>query len=76
MVKGLGFSSAEAGEVASANVYGAALGAVAAAFLVHRLAWKPVSAGLLVALIAIDLLSMRLATPTALIACRAADRMG
>ena len=73
LVRGLGFSPTQAGNVASANVYGAALGALAAAFVVHRLAWKPVSAGLLVALIAIDLVSMRLATPEALLACRAVD---
>jgi len=73
LVHGLGFSAVEAGHVASANVYGAALGALAAAFVVHRLAWKPVSVGLLLALVAIDLVSMRLTTPEALVACRAVD---
>ena len=52
---GLGVSQQEAGRVGSANVYGAALGALSAVFFVNRVAWRPVSVAALIALIAIDL---------------------
>ena len=37
---GLGFSNRDAGLVVSANVYGAALGALTAVFLVKRIPWR------------------------------------
>lgn len=54
LVTGLGFSNAEAGNVSSANVYGAASGALIAVFVVKRIEWRPIALALLVTLIAID----------------------
>ncbi|MFN3521217.1 MAG: MFS transporter [Phenylobacterium sp.] len=67
---GLGFSARSAGLVASMNVYGAALGALAAVFTVARIRWKPAVVGLLCALVCIDLVSTRVAAPGALMALR------
>lgn len=67
---GLGFTARSAGLVASMNVYGAALGALAAVFVVARIRWKPAALGLLVALVCIDLLSTRVTAPGALMALR------
>jgi len=66
----LGYSNAQAGYVASANVYGAALGALAAVFIVRRFAWKRVQAAALVLLIALDLASMTVASLPLLVALR------
>jgi predicted MFS family arabinose efflux permease len=44
--------------VGSSNVYGAALGALVAVFLVKRVSWRPLSYALLTGLIAMDLLSI------------------
>ncbi len=57
LVEGLHFSQRDAGFVASANVYGAALGALISIFFVKRIAWRPAAIALLAALIAVDLLS-------------------
>lgn len=57
LVTGLGFSNAQAGNVAAANVYGAASGALIAIFIVKRIVWRPVACALLIALIAFDLTS-------------------
>lgn len=67
---GLHFSAREAGQVASANVYGAALGALVSVFVVRRIAWRPWAVVLLLGLIAMDTVSDLLATPTALIVAR------
>ena len=67
----LGYSNAQAGYVASANVYGAALGALAAVFIVRRVPWKRVQVGALLALIALDLASMGVAALPLLVALRA-----
>lgn len=67
----LGYSNAQAGYVASANVYGAALGALAAVFIVRRLPWKRVQTAALLALIGLDLVSMGVASLPLLIALRA-----
>ncbi len=56
---GLRFTPRAAGLVASANVYGAAAGALVAVFLVPRLPWRRVAVAALVGLIAIDLASTR-----------------
>jgi len=40
LIEGLGFSNREAGFVGSANVYGAALGAFSAVFVVKRINWR------------------------------------
>jgi predicted MFS family arabinose efflux permease len=73
LIHGLGFTTEQAGLVNSVNVYGAALGALAASFVVHRLAWKPVAVALLFGLILLDCLSMFVTTPQALIALRLMD---
>ncbi len=68
--QGLGFSNRQAGLVGSANVYGAACGAFLIAFFVRRIDWKPAATRLLLGLIAMDLLSMLLSDPLALVGAR------
>jgi hypothetical protein len=58
LISGLGYTSKQAGIVASFNVYGAAAGAFAAVFLVRRFHWKRVVATALGLLIALDLTSI------------------
>jgi predicted MFS family arabinose efflux permease len=58
LIDGLGFSNREAGLVGSANVYGAAMGALSAVFLVKRLPWRASCVGLFCGLICIDALSI------------------
>ena len=70
LIEGLGFSNQQAGFVGSANVYGAALGALAAVFIVKRAPWKLVSRCLLLGLVSMDLLSMLVRSPELLIALR------
>ncbi|MBS9476950.1 MFS transporter [Ancylobacter radicis] len=53
-----GLSPAQAGYVAASNGYGSTFGALAALFLVPRIAWRPLSAALLLALVVADLASM------------------
>jgi predicted MFS family arabinose efflux permease len=68
---GLGFDSRQAGLVSAANVYGSAFGALLAVLLVRRLPWRRVAPWLLLALIAMDGISMQLVSPPPLIAVRA-----
>ena len=70
LIDGLGFSNRDAGLVGSANVYGAALGALLAVPLVRHLSWRVVSVVALVGLIAIDAGSMLLSEVDALIGVR------
>jgi predicted MFS family arabinose efflux permease len=70
LIEGLGFSNRDAGLVGSANVYGAAVGAFTAVFVVKRINWRKAAVALLVTLVAIDFASMLLTTPTTLIATR------
>lgn len=70
LVEGLGFSESDAGRVASMNVYGAALGALTAVAIVARVAWRPFAACALLGLIAIDVASIFVTTPHALMAMR------
>lgn len=72
LVSGLGFTDSQAGNVGSANIYGAAIGALAAVFLVKRLPWRPTAFVALALLIVIDLASMVIGSPDALIAIRLA----
>lgn len=58
LIQGAGFSNREAGMVGSSNVYGAALGALTAVFIVKWINWKRASYALLTGLICMDLLSM------------------
>lgn len=60
LIHGAGFSNREAGMIGSSNVYGAALGALTAVFLVKRINWRAAAYGLLVGLICMDLVSMTL----------------
>ncbi|MGC8535727.1 MAG: MFS transporter [Rhizomicrobium sp.] len=57
LVEGLHFSQREAGLVASANIYGAALGALAAVFTIRHIRWRPASILLLLGLVAVELIS-------------------
>jgi MFS transporter, DHA1 family, inner membrane transport protein len=68
---GLQFSEREAGLVGSANVYGAAFGALLATFLVTRWAWRPAAYALLAVLMSIDLASILVATAPLMTAVRA-----
>ena len=68
---GLHFSESAAGLVGSANVYGAAVGALLATFLVTRWSWRPAAYALLTALMLIDLSSLLVTTPPVMIAIRA-----
>lgn len=67
---GLQFSERQAGLAGSANVYGAALGALLATFLVTRWSWRPAAYALLAVLMTIDLASIQVATPMVMIAVR------
>lgn len=58
LISGLGYSAKQAGIVASFNVYGAAVGAFVAVFLVRRFHWKRVVGVALGLLIALDLASI------------------
>lgn len=67
---GLGFSNKQAGLVGSCNVYGAATGAFLIAFLVRRIQWRSAARFLLLGLILMDLLSMLIKNPYALMGAR------
>ena len=60
LIQGAGFSNRQAGMVGSSNVYGAALGALVAVFLVKRINWRIAAYMLLAGLICMDLVSMLL----------------
>jgi MFS transporter, DHA1 family, inner membrane transport protein len=70
LIEGLGFSPKAAGLVGSANVYGAALGALAIVFLIGRLNWRRTAYALLGTLILMDLLSILILLPGPLMAFR------
>ena len=70
LIEGLGFSPEQAGNVGSANMYGAAAGALIIVFLIKRLNWRPTAYVLLATLALADLLSMLIKVPEALIAFR------
>ena len=70
LIEALGFTSQQAGNVGSANMYGAAAGALAIVFLVKRLSWRPTAFALLATLVLTDLLSMLITDATALIGIR------
>jgi len=67
---GLAFTNKEAGLVASANTYGAAIGAFMVVFLVKRINWRKASYTLLVVLISVDLMCMYLTNANTMIAVR------
>lgn len=68
--EGLAFSSQQAGFVSSANLYGAAIGALSAVFLIKHIRWQRWTYVLLIALIAIDTLCIFISEPTTMIAIR------
>ena len=68
--EGLAFTNKQAGLVASANTYGAAVGALLIVFFVKHINWRKASYMLLVALISIDLICVFLTDATSLIVVR------
>ena len=70
LIEALGFTNQQAGNIASANMYGAASGALFIVFLVKRLNWQLAATLFLTGLIIIDLLSMKLTDPTVLLLVR------
>lgn len=67
---GLGFSNKQAGLVGSCNVYGAACGAFLIVFLVRRINWRSAAHWFLLGLLGMDLLSMLVKFPIALMGAR------
>ncbi len=70
LIEGLGFTAEQAGNVGSANVYGAAAGALTVVFLIKRISWRPTAYVLLGGIIAMDCLSMLIADVQVLTASR------
>jgi predicted MFS family arabinose efflux permease len=70
LIEALGFTNQQAGNVASANMYGAAAGALFIVFLIKRINWRIASTIFLSTLIVIDLLSIKLSDPTTLLFVR------
>lgn len=70
LIEALDFSNQQAGSVASANMYGAAFGALAIVPFVRRMNWQLVALGFLLTLIGIDLASLALSHPTTLVFVR------
>jgi len=70
LIEALGFTNQQAGNVASANMYGAAVGALLIVFMIKRLNWQLAATLFLSGLIAIDLVSMKLTDPTTLLVVR------
>jgi predicted MFS family arabinose efflux permease len=70
LIDGLGFTKRQAGFVGSANVYGAACGALVAVFLVRRLPWRRTEVVALSMLLLLDLVSTQVTTAGALIPLR------
>lgn len=69
--EGLGFTNQQAGFVSSANLYGAAVGALLAVFVVKHIDWKKWAYLLLMVIISIDFLSIYLTSSTTLVIVRA-----
>lgn len=70
LIQALGFNNQQAGAVASANIYGAAAGALFVVFMVKRLNWRFASLLFLAGLICIDLVSLAVSAPELLVAMR------
>ncbi|MBE9538925.1 MAG: MFS transporter [Proteobacteria bacterium] len=70
LIEGLGFNNQQAGFVGSANVYGAAAGALTAVFLVKHIPWRATSVLCLLGLLSTDVVSIYLTDPTTLIVVR------
>jgi len=70
LIDGLGFTKRQAGFVGSANVYGAACGALVAVFLVSRFPWRRIEVVALSLLLLLDLVSTQVTAAGPLIALR------
>jgi len=70
LIEALDFTNQQAGTVASANMYGAAFGALFIVWFVRRMNWQLVSVVFLLTLISIDLASTYVSHPTTLTAIR------
>ena len=70
LVEGLGISEKQAGQISSANIYGAAIGALISVTLVKRLPWKPLAVICLLSLITIDTLSIWIQTYSTMLPVR------
>jgi predicted MFS family arabinose efflux permease len=70
LIEALDFTNQQAGTVASANMYGAAFGALFIVWFVKRMNWQLVSVVFLLTLITIDLASNFVIQPTPLTAIR------
>jgi predicted MFS family arabinose efflux permease len=68
--EGLDFTNQQAGFVSSANLYGAAIGALAAVFLIKRINWRIWSYTLLIALLVIDAICIFIDDPTSMVVVR------
>ena len=73
LISALGFTNQQAGSVASANLYGAALGALLIVFLIRKLNWQMAALLFLIGLLLIDLASIFVTQPQTMIALRFAD---
>lgn len=71
LVAGLDLTDEQAGQIGSINIYGAAVGALVATFLVRAIPWRWLSVACLFLLIAIDMASIRIDSFGALFAVRA-----
>jgi predicted MFS family arabinose efflux permease len=69
--EGLGFTNQQAGFVSSANLYGAAAGALLAVFVVKHIDWKKWAYLLLLVIISIDFVSIYLTSSSILVLVRA-----
>jgi predicted MFS family arabinose efflux permease len=68
--EGLDFTNQQAGFVSSANLYGAAIGALAAVFLIKRINWRIWSYTLLIGLLVIDAICIFIDDPTSMVVVR------
>lgn len=69
----LGFTSAQAGTVMSANIYGASLGGLIAVFIVRRFPWRRVLVASLGVLLALELVSLSVHSYSVLLPLRVVD---
>lgn len=70
LIEALDFTNQQAGNVASANMYGAAAGALLIVFLVKRINWQLAATLFLVVLIGIDLASTQMTNPDTMVMVR------
>ncbi|WP_163932692.1 MFS transporter [Paraferrimonas sp. SM1919] len=71
LIEGLAFTKQQAGQVSSANLYGASFGALLAVFLVKKINWRSWSFVLLSGILIIDFISSLVTNAEVMIALRA-----